>query len=271
MLERLKYKDSFCAWVWALLILIGLAMVIPFFAPYDPYEMGAERMLQSPSLQHWLGTDRFGRDIFSRILAGIHLSLQVAGSSVLFAFVVGTSLGIVAGTFRSWIDGLISRVVDVMFSIPDIILALCVVAILGPSLMNLSLAIGVIYTPIFARIARGSVLAVREELYVKSAKAVGVPGGRIMLRYILPNIMGPLLVQISLSLAFAILAEAALSYLGLGGEPDLPSWGMMLYQGKDWMAEAWWVAVFPGLAICLAVLTFNIVGDFLRDQLDPRS
>ncbi len=256
------------------LVVIGLYLVCAlgarWIAPYDPYEMRVESVLREPGAEHWLGADPFGRDMFSRIVHGSRISLRVGLIAVSIALSAGTVLGMLAGYFGRWIDGLLSRVVDVMFSFPDILLALVIMAILGPSTTNVMIAIGIVYTPIFARIARGSVLSVKNAMFVEAARAIGVGHFMIMFRHILPNILAPLIIQTTLSFAFAILAEAALSFLGLGVEPDAPSWGIMLNEGKNWMEHGWWVAVFPGVAITLAVLSFNVVGDGLRDALDPK-
>ncbi len=246
-----------------------VALAAPLIAPYDPYSMQVDHVLSAPGLHHWFGTDSLGRDVLSRVLYGARISLGVSVLSVAIALVLGTAIGLTAGYFGRWVDGTLSRLVDLMFSFPDILLALVVIAILGGSLLNLTLAIGIVYTPIFARIARGAVLVVRRADYVEAARATGAGDLRVMLRHILPNIFGPIMVQTSLSLAFAVLAEAALTYLGLGAEPDTPSWGMMLNQGTAWMQQAWWVAVFPGLAITVTVLGFNLLGDGLGDALDP--
>jgi peptide/nickel transport system permease protein len=256
-----------------LLFIIGLgviALLAPWIAPYDPYALSAE-MLGKPSAAHWLGTDQLGRDLLSRIIYGARISLQVGVVSVGVALAAGVTIGVVGGYAGKWIDSLLSRVTDVLFSIPDILLALAVMAVLGASTTNLMIAIGIVYTPIFARIARGAVLSMKDSLYIEAARSIGVGHLAIMVRHILPNIMAPLIVQTTLSFAFAILSEAALSFLGLGAEPDTPSWGVMLSEGKDWMESVWWIAVFPGLAITLAVLSFNILGDGLRDALDPRT
>ena len=232
--------------------------------------MAPEARLAGPSLAHWLGTDQFGRDILSRIIYGTRISLQVGIISVGLSLVLGTIIGVVAGYYGKWVDAALSRLTDVMFAFPDILLALVIMAILGPSLTNLMIAVGIVYTPIFARIARGSVLANKNSLYIEAAQSMGVSNLKIMWKHILPNSMAPLIVQVTLSFAFAILAEAALSFLGLGVSPDTPSWGIMLSEGKDWMESAWWIAVFPGIAITLAVFSFNVMGDGLRDALDPR-
>ncbi|ELK47789.1 ABC transporter permease [Halobacillus sp. BAB-2008] len=252
------------------LLFAVMAVAAPLIAPYDPYEMMTDAILEGPSMAHLLGTDQFGRDILSRIIYGTRISLQVGIISVGLSFVCGTIIGVVAAYYGRWVDHVLSRLTDVMFAFPDILLALVIMAILGPSLTNLMIAVGIVYTPIFARIARGSVLSIKNSLYIEAARSMGVSNMKIMWKHILPNSVAPLIVQVTLSFAFAILAEAALSFLGLGVSPDTPSWGIMLSEGKSWMETAWWTAVFPGIAITLAVFSFNTMGDGLRDALDPR-
>ncbi|MFA9477249.1 ABC transporter permease [Phycisphaerales bacterium AB-hyl4] len=256
-----------------LAIVVVLALAAPLIAPYGPDDANYEAIRAAPNAQHWLGTDNLGRDILSRIIYGARISLQVAGISVSAALLAGMLLGLLAGYFGGWLDEILSRIIDTMFAFPDIVLALVIVAVLGGgegTQANLTLAIAIVYTPIFARIARGAVLSVKGQPFVEAAIALGTSHTRIILRHITPNILAPLTVQVTLSLAFAILAEAALSFLGLGVEQGKPSWGRMLLQGRDLMPDAWWVAVFPGVAITLTVLSFNLLGDGLRDALDPR-
>ena len=240
-----------------------LAAAAPLLAPYDPYAMDAAATLSPPTASHWLGTDQFGRDLLSRVMHGARISLRVSVAAVAISLTAGSLLGLMAGYFGGRIDAVISRVVDGLLSFPDILLALAIMAVLGASLTNVTLAIGVVYTPIFARVARAAALQVRGTAYVEAARALGFGHGRILLRHVLPNAAAPLVVQTTLSLAFAMLAEAALSFLGLGVEPDAPSWGVMLNEGKDWMELAWWTAVFPGLALSLAVFSLNALGDGL--------
>ena len=247
-----------------------MAVFAPFLAPYDPFYMDTEAILSAPSAAHLLGTDNMGRDILSRIFYGARISLRVSIVSVSIATVAGVILGVAAGYFGRITDGIISRILEIMFAFPEVLLALLIMSILGPSLNNIIIAIGIVYTPIFARITRGAVLSVKDSLYVEAARSIGVRDSTIIIRHILPNILSPILVQITLSLAFAILSEASLSFLGIGVEPDIPSWGIMLNNGRAWIEIAWWVGVFPGIAIALAVLGFNILGDGLRDVLDPR-
>lgn len=253
-----------------LILFILMAVLAPVIAPYDPYYMDASATLAPPSAEHLLGTDNMGRDILSRIFYGAQISLKVSIVSVSIATAAGVILGVVAGYFGKLTDGIISRILEIMFAFPEVLLALLIMSILGPSLNNIMIAIGIVYTPIFARITRGAVLSVKDSLYVEAARSIGVKDSIIIVRHILPNILSPILVQITLSLAFAILSEASLSFLGIGVEPDIPSWGIMLNNGKAWIEIAWWVGVFPGIAIALAVLGFNILGDGLRDVLDPR-
>lgn len=253
----------------AAVALVALAALLaPVITPYGPLDLG-DAPLAAPSADHWLGTDQLGRDILTRVVYGSRISLAIAGIGVAASLVAGTAMGLLAGYFRGWVDGAVSRVTDVMFSLPDILLALVIMAVLGPGFDRITLAIAIVYTPIFARVCRGAVLSVSRQPYVEAARAMGLSSRRILARHILPNITGPLIVQTTLSLAFAILAEAALSFLGLSGEADAPSWGLMLRQGKDFLEIAWWVAVFPGVAITLTVLGFNLLGDGLRDAIDP--
>lgn len=267
-----EFKHHKLAVVGAAIMLLFavIAIAAPLLSPHDPYAVNAEAMLQDPGASYWFGTDQLGRDIFSRLLYGARISFQVGAIAVTIALVAGSFMGVLAGYFGGWLDFTLSRITDVLFAFPDILLALAIMAILGPQLTNVMLAVGIVYTPIFARLARGATLSVKESTYVEAARAMGVNNGLIMWRHIVPNILAPLIVQTTLSFAFAILAEAALSFLGLGVEPDTPSWGIMLSEGKDWMERAWWTAVFPGVAITIAVLSLNLIGDGLRDTLDPR-
>lgn len=253
-----------------LLAFVIVALFAPWIAPYDPYEMDATAFMSAPSAAHIMGTDSMGRDIFSRIVYGARISLRVSFTSVLIATVAGVILGVIAGYFGKLTDGIISRVLEVMFAFPEVLLALLIMAILGPRLENIILAIGIVYTPIFARITRGAVLSVKDSLYVEAARSIGVSNRKIIWRHIIPNILSPIIVQVTLSLAFAILSEASLSFLGVGVEPDIPSWGIMLNDGKAWIEIAPWIGIFPGIFIALAVLGFNVLGDGLRDVLDPR-
>ena len=255
----------------AVLALLVLAAVLgQVLAPYDENEVDVLGRLQGPSAAHPFGTDELGRDVLSRVLVAARISLLVALVSVAIALVVGVALGLVAGFYGRWIDDVVMRVMDMLFAFPAILLAIAILAVLGPGVVNVMIAIGIVYTPIFARITRASVLSVREEVYVRAARSLGVGDLRLLRLHVLPNVLAPIIVQTSLSLAFAILSEAALSFLGLGVQPPDPSWGRMLLEGRGFVQQAWWMGVFPGLAIFVTVLSFNVVGDALRDALDPR-
>jgi peptide/nickel transport system permease protein len=254
-------------------VLIGmmaLALFAPWIAPYDPLATSWTLVRKAPSAAHWFGTDEVGRDLLSRIIWGARASLSAGVIAVAIAVGVGVPTGMVAGYVGGWTDGLISRLTDAMLAIPFLILAIALAAFLGPSLGNAMIAIGVTATPIFVRLARGQVLAARAEDYVEAARAVGNPPIRILLRHILPNILPPVMVQATLAVAAAIIAEASLSFLGLGQQPPAPSWGSMLNTAQRFLTQAPWMAIFPGLAIFLTVLAFNLFGDGLRDAMDPR-
>ena len=254
-----------------ILFLFVSAALASAISPYDPVKSNLRERLTGPSASHLFGTDDLGRDIFSRIIHGSRISLQVGLVSVSIATAVGMLLGVLSGYFGGWIDTLAMRLMDVMFAFPDVLLAIAIMAVLGPSTTNVMIAVGIVYIPIFARITRGSVLTVRNRDFVDAARCVGLPSSRIIFRHILPNALDAVIVQISLATAFAILAEAALSFLGLGTQPPAPSWGSMLSFGRQYMLEAPWWTVFPGLAIFLTVLALHLIGDGLRDALDPRS
>lgn len=251
-----------------LIILAGaLADVV---APYSPTAVGAAQMFAPPSGHHLLGTDRFGRDVLSRILHGVRVSLGIAGVSILAALAVGGALGLLAGVGRR-VDQVLGRVMDVFFAFPPILLAIAVAAVLGAGVGTAVIAIAVVYGPFFFRVVRGSVLVESTQAYVEAAEALGAGRLVILRRHILPNVVSPVVVQTAVCLSYAILIESALSYLGVGVQPPLPSWGTILNEGKEFLALAPWVSLFPGAAIVLAVLAFNIVGDGLRDALDPRT
>lgn len=253
------------------LLLAAVAVFGGVLTPFDPNAMNFGARFAAPSVAHPFGTDDFGRDILSRVLAGAAVSYKVAFIAVGISASVGVLLGLLAGFLGGWIDELVMRLMDVLFAFPAVLLAITVMAILGRGVGNAMVAIAIVYVPIFARVTRGAVLSVRGREYVTAARALGQGSGRIMFRHVLPNALGPILVQTSLSLAFAILAEAALSFFGLGTQPPDPSWGRMLSEGRAFLHQAWWMGVFPGLAIMLAVLGFNLLGDGLRDVLDPRA
>ena len=248
---------------------VAVALVVGFLPLRDPLQVSAQRLV-GPTPEFPFGTDALGRDVLSRILFGARLSIRVAVLSVAIATIVGGALGLISGYLGGWADLVIGRVLDVFFAFPAILLALGIVAALGPDPSNVIIAIAVVYTPIFARVVRGPVLALRARDFVEAARAVGATSSRIVVRHILPNLMSTLVVQVSLALSWAVLTEGALSFLGLSAQPPAPSWGVMLSEGRQYLEFATHLAVFPGLAIMVAVLGFNLLGDGLRDALDPQ-
>lgn len=267
-----KFRAHRSARFGAILVLVFvlLALAAPLLPLPDPSatDWGAIRL--PPSLAHPLGTDEIGRDLLSRMIWGARASLLAGVVSVAIAIVIGAPLGIIAGYFGGWIDAIISRCTEALLAIPFLILAIALAAFLGPSLTNAMIAIGVAATPVFIRLTRGQAIGVAAEDYVESAHAIGLSTFIILRRYILPNVLPPILVQATLTIASAIIAEASLSFLGLGQQPPAPSWGAMLNTAKDFMRQAPWMAMWPGIAIFLVVLGFNLLGDGLRDALDPR-
>jgi peptide/nickel transport system permease protein len=251
-------------------MVVFVAVAANWITPFGINDVDVPSALRPPSGDHWFGTDELGRDVLSRVLVATQASMGVAVVSVAFAVIVGVTVGIVAGYRGGWVDTVFMRAVDVMFAFPVLLLALAVVAILGPGTTTTILAIGIVYTPIFARVTRASTLSVRVEPFVQMSRAMGTGNLYILSRHIVPNIAGPLIVQTSLSLAFAILSEAALSFLGLGIQPPQPSLGRMIFDSQGFVTMAWWMAVFPGATIFVIVLAFNLVGDGLRDVLDPK-
>lgn len=254
----------------ALAAIVTLSILGPWIAPYPVNDIDVAGALRPPSPEHWFGTDELGRDILSRVLLAGSTSMSIAGAAVSFALLVGGGAGAVAGYRGGVTDAVIMRVVDVMFAFPVLLLALAIVAIFEPGMLTTTIAIGVVYTPIFARVARASTLSVRTSPFVQVSQTMGTPGIAILARHVLPNIAAPLVVQTSLSLAFALLSEAALSFLGLGIQPPAPSWGGMLFSAQGFLGRAWWMSVFPGAAIFVSALCFNLLGDGIRDLLDPR-
>ena len=268
--RRLLRRKSAVLGLVIIVVLVLVALLAPLIAPYDPAQQGWTAIRKPPSAQHWLGTDESGRDLLSRVIYGARASLLAGVVSISIALTFGVPIGLLAGYGGRWIDALIGRITDAMLAVPFLILAIALAAFLGPSLQNAMIAIGVTATPIFVRLTRGQVMAVKVEDYVEAARAVGNPPVRIALRHILPNILPALIVQATISIATAIIAEASLSFLGLGQQPPAPSWGSMLNTAQRFLTNAPWMAVWPGLAIFLAVLSFNILGDGLRDALDPK-
>lgn len=253
-----------------LAVLIVVAVFAPLIAPFGINELDVANRLTGPSFEHLFGTDELGRDVFSRVAIASRVSLQVGFIAVGIALAAGVPIGLIAGYYGGGVDSSLMRLMDVLFSIPAIVLAIAILAALGPGIINAMIAIGIVYTPIFARITRGSVLGIRDAVFVRAARSVGATDTRILGTHILPNVIAPIIVQASLSLAFAILAEAALSFLGLGVQPPDPAWGRMLSEGRGFFRQAPWMAIFPGLAILVTVMAFNFVGDGLRDALDPQ-
>ena len=251
------------------LFFVALALLAPLVANHDPFQTSFTTIRKAPSAQQ-LGTDELGRDIFSRMVYGARASLMAGLVSVLIALAVGVPFGLASGYFGGWTDSCISRATEALLAIPFLILAIALAAFLGPSLMNAMIAIGVSAAPKFIRLTRGQVLAVKSEDYVQSARALGASDLRIIARHVFPNVMPPLIVQATITIATAIIAEASLSFLGLGLQPPNPSWGSMLNTAKNFMTQAPWMSIFPGSAIFLVVLGFNLLGDGLRDALDPR-
>lgn len=252
------------------LITVG-AVLAPWLTPHDPIQQNLSQRLRGPSWEHWLGTDQYGRDMFARILYGARISLRLGLVSVGIALLLGGAMGLVAAYYGGWLEQVLMRLVDVLLALPAFLLALTVVAVLGPGLNNVMIAVGISYVPIFARLTRATVLTVRELDYVAAARAIGAGDFRIMLRHILPNAINPLIVQGTLAMASSILAAAGLSFLGLGAQPPTPEWGSMLASARPYLRLAHHTVTFPGLAIMVTVLAFNMLGDGLRDLLDPRS
>jgi len=254
-------------------ILAGLALLAvgaPWWSPRDPIRTAPREALQPPGERYLLGTDQFGRDVASRVLFGARISLTVGLVAVSIAVLVGAPLGLVSGFYGGRLDTLVMRLMDILLAFPGILLALAIVTVLTPGLVNVMIAVGLAAVPAYARLMRATTLSAREFLYVEAARAIGARDLFILVRYILPNVVAPLIVTATLGLGGAILAAAALSFLGLGSQPPTPEWGRMLSEGRDYLREAWWISTFPGLAIMLTVLAMNLLGDGLRDVLDPR-
>lgn len=255
-------------------IFLTLVVLVTIFgetlAPYDPTEQVLSETRQGPSTDHWFGTDQFGRDIFSRVLAGARNTLGMPLMAIGLAMVAGVLPGLIAGYVGSWIDSTIMRLVDIMLAFPNILLALIIVTMLGTGLINIMFAIGISLIPVFIRMTRGSTLSVREETYIEAARVLGSGNIRILLRHILPNLYGSLLVLSTTAIGWGILASAALNFLGLGVAPPTPEWGRDLSDGRDYLVTAWWITTFPGLAIMMTILAVNIVGDTLAGAVNPR-
>jgi peptide/nickel transport system permease protein len=269
-LKRLLKNFAFTAGLILTLLLVIAALAAPLLAPHDPNVQDTSRRLETPSQQHKLGLDDLGRDVLSRIIWGARVSLRVGFSVVLLASAVGITLGAISGYFGGIIDALVMRLCDILLAFPGILLAIALVAVLGPSINNVVLALSIIGWVGYARLVRGQVLKVREMEYVTAAKALGAKSPRVIIRHVLPNVINPVIVMATLGLAGAVLAEAALSFLGLGVQPPTPSWGAMLTSGRRYLGLANHLAIFPGAAIMLAVMGLNFLGDGLIDALDPK-
>lgn len=253
-----------------IILLVLVALFGPFLTPYNPDEPNYDALMTGPSSAHWAGTDEYGRDILSRLIDGTRLTLAVSLSAVLIAAVLGTILGLLSGYYGGWLDRIIMRGSDVLFSFPDLLLAIGIVAILGPGLSNVVIAVAVFGTPSFARIIRSVTLSSKETLFVEAARSMGAKNNRIIWRHIFPETMSSIIVNVSMRIGGAILAAASLSFLGMGAKTTEPDWGAMLSMGRDYLSIAPHIVYFPGIAIFLTVLAFNLVGDGLRDALDPK-
>lgn len=253
-----------------LLIEVLVAGFAPLIAPYDPLEQNFSVALKPPSAAHPFGTDDVGRDILSRIMYGTRISLRVGLIAVGISSVIGVTLGLLAGYHGRWVDGVLMRFIDMLLAFPGLLLALAIIAVLGPGLFNAMIAVGLGSVPAYTRLVRASTLSVRERDYVLAARALGLSSARIMARQILPNVIPPVIVLATLGVAGAILTAAGLSFIGLGAQPPTPEWGAMLTQGRQYLRQAWWFTLFPGLAILVTVLSINVLGDALRDALDPK-
>jgi len=269
VLKRLFQRRVVLLAALMLLAIVGLAVFFPMFSSLDPNEIAVLERLNAPSPAHWAGTDELGRDLAMRIVWGGRYSIMIGVATAFFSVVAGTVLGLMAGFFRR-LDAPIMRVVDAMMSFPDILLGISLVSILGASLWNVVLALVIVYTPRVARVVRASTLVIRELLFVDAARALGVATPRILYAHILPNLMSPVLVQLTFIFAYAILAEAGLSFLGVGVPPEIPTWGTMIASSLQYADRAFWTIVYPGLAIILTALSLQIVGDGVRDLLDPK-
>jgi peptide/nickel transport system permease protein len=268
--QRIIHSRSALIGGSVLLLIVLIALAAPLISPYDPIKTNQRLSLGQPSFEHLMGTDRFGRDIFSRVLWAGQTSLPIGLVSVAIGVLFGVSVGLLAGYYGGWLDAVCMRIVDLLLAFPGILLALAIIAILGGSLSNLMIAVGISAIPDYVRITRGTVLSVKEREFVLAARVVGARGPAIMVRHILPNVLAPLIVLATLGMAAAIITGSALSFLGLGIKPPTPEWGNMLAEGREFLQHAPWVAFFPGAAIMLTVLSINLLGDGLRDVLDPR-
>ncbi|MEZ4660434.1 MAG: ABC transporter permease [Caldilineaceae bacterium] len=268
--RRLRHEPTAAFGLAILLIFIPLALCAPLVSPYDPLFQNISASLTPPSPDYWLGTDKLGRDLLSRMLYGARISLWVGTAVVLAAGTIGTIAGLLAGYLRGWVDEVLMRVTDIFFAFPSLILAMAIAGALGPSLRNALIALVVVTWPVYARLIRGQVLSLREQEFVSAARASGSQHRRIILRHLLPNTLAPLLVQASFDVGTTILSVAGLSFIGFGAQPPLPEWGVMISEGRNYITTQWWLTGVPAMGILLLVAAFNLVGDGLRDILDPR-
>jgi len=271
ILPRLREKPLAMAGLWVILFLFAVSLLAPVIAPYDPADLDLYRVLSPPSLAHPFGTDDLGRDVLSRVIYGTRISLKVGFVSVGIAVVIGSLVGLIAGYYGGWVDSLLMRFVDIMLCFPTFFLILAVIALLEPSIWYIMLIIGLTSWMGVARLVRGEVLSVKERDFVTAARAIGASDLRILFVHVLPNALSPALVYATLGVAGAILTESALSFLGIGVQPPTPSWGNILTAGKEYIEFGWWLSLFPGLAILITVLAYNLLGEGLRDILDPRT
>lgn len=253
------------------LVALGvIALIAPLVAPFDPIQQGVGAPLAGPSFDHLMGTDQFGRDVFSRVLLGARISLRIGFISIGIAAVIGLVLGLIAGYYEGKLEKVIVALIDVMLAFPGILLAVAVVAVLGPSLTNAMIAVGIAQIPTFTRMVRGSVLSEKHNIYIESARVAGCSDSRLLLRHLLPNVISPIIILATLGLGLAILSGSALTFIGLGAQPPTPEWGAILVGGRSFLRVAPWITTFPGLAIMISVVAVNLVGDGLREALEPR-
>lgn len=268
--RRFRKKRVALAALGVIVVLLAVAALAPWVAPYGPAAPDYDAVLEGPSWQHWAGTDTYGRDILSRLIWGGQISLTVGFVSVILGCLVGVALGIISGFFGGWLDGLLMRIMDVMLAFPGILPAIAVVALLGPGIVNVIYAIAISSVPVFARLVRGTTLALKQSLYVQASRSIGVSRAALMFRHILPGTMPAVIVYSSLRMGTSILTAAALSFIGLGAQPPSPEWGAMLSDGRSYLGVADHITIFPGMAILITVLAFNLLGDGLRDALDQK-
>jgi peptide/nickel transport system permease protein len=270
MTNRFKKNKRAMVGLWMVLVFIVVAVLAPLIAPYDPIEQNMQIMLEKPSLKHPFGTDEFGRDLFSRIIYGAQISLAIGTVGVLIAVIFGVALGTIAGYFGGWIDNIIMRIMDIFMAFPSFLLALAIVSVLGPGMVNVMIAIGIFSIPNFSRIARSSVISIKNKEFIEATRAMGGTDTRIIIKHLIPNSISPIIVLSTMRIATAIITAAGLSFLGMGAQPPTPEWGAMLSTGREYLRVAPHVSTIPGLAIMFLVLGFNMLGDGLRDALDPK-